>query len=297
MHLFRLEWPHEPMKRQALGRGLDALLPKAPIPSKVASESALMELDVDQVRPNALQPRLAFEPDKLEELAASIKENGVIQPIVVRRKKGGYEIIAGERRWRATQKAELAKIPAIVQDVSDEKMLEMALVENLQRDELSPIEEAHAYQLLIEQFGLTQERVARRVGRSRTAVTNTLRLLQLPSSIQKDVIRGELSMGHARSLIPLSKKEQLLLTQQIIELGLSVRDTERRAQRLQKPPSPAAAGKDPDVLAAEKQLEERWKTRAEIQLRKGKGRIALYFHSQEELDRLYHALMSAHWPN
>ena len=208
MHLFRLEWPHEPMKRQALGRGLDALLPKAPIPSKVASESALMELDVDQVRPNALQPRLGFEPDKLEELAASIKENGVIQPIVVRRKKGGYEIIAGERRWRATQKAELAKIPAIVQDVSDEKMLEMALVENLQRDELSPIEEAHAYQLLIEQFGLTQERVARRVGRSRTAVTNTLRLLQLPSSIQKEVIRGELSMGHARSLIPLSKKEQ-----------------------------------------------------------------------------------------
>lgn len=280
------------MKRQALGKGLDVLLPQPPIASKVASESALLELDVDQVHPNALQPRLAFEPEKLEGLAVSIKENGVIQPIVVRRSRGGYEIIAGERRWRAAQRAELVTIPAIVQDVSNEKMLEMALIENLQREELSPIEEAHAYQLLIDQFGLTQERVAQRVGRSRTAVTNTLRLLQLPSSIQKDVVYGELSMGHARALIPLPQKEQLLLAQQIIELGLSVRDTERRVQRLQKPPKPAAPGKDPDVLAAERQLEERWKTRAEIQLRKGKGRIALYFHSQEELDHLYHALMS-----
>jgi ParB family chromosome partitioning protein len=280
------------MKRQALGKGLDVLLPQPALASGVTSVSALLELKLDQVHPNALQPRLAFEPGKLDELAVSIKENGVIQPIVVRRSAGSYEIIAGERRWRAAQKAELTRIPAIVQDVSDEKMLEMALVENIQRDELSPIEEAHAYQLLIDQFGLTQERVAQRVGRSRTAITNTLRLLQLPSAIQRDVVHGRLSMGHARALIPLPQKDQLLLAQQIIELGLSVRDTERRVQRLQKPPKPPAAGKDPDLLAAERQLEERWKTRAEIQLRKGRGRIALFFHSQEELDHLYQALIS-----
>ena len=262
------------------------------MPSRVTSESALLELELDQIHPNALQPRLAFEPGKLDELAVSIKENGVIQPIVVRQRASGYEIIAGERRWRAAQKADLTRIPAIVQDVSDEKMLEMALVENIQRDELSPIEEAHAYQLLIDQFGLTQERVAQRVGRSRTAITNTLRLLQLPAAIQRDVVHGGLSVGHARALIPLPQKDQLLLAQQIIELGLSVRDTERRVQRLQRPPTPPAAGKDPDLLAAERQLEERWKTRAEIQLRKGRGRIALFFHSQEELDHLYQALIS-----
>ncbi|MEE8350005.1 MAG: ParB/RepB/Spo0J family partition protein [Acidobacteriota bacterium] len=277
------------MKRQALGKGLDALLPQPPAP---ANTTALLELDLDRIHPNALQPRLVFEPEKLDDLAGSIAENGVIQPIVVRRSGGGYEIIAGERRWRAAQKAGLPRIPAIIQDVSDEKMLELALVENIQRDELSPIEEAHAYRLLIDQFGLTQEQVAQRVGRSRTAVANTLRLLQLPSEIQKDVVRGLLSMGHARALIPLPRKDQAQLAQQISHLGLSVRDTERRVKRLQRPPRPPASEKDPDVLAAERQLEERWKTRAEIQLRKGRGRIALYFDSQEDLDQLYQALMA-----
>ena len=280
------------MKRQALGKGLDALLPQRPITSEAKLHSTLLELHLGQVHPNALQPRLAFEPGKLEELAASIKENGVIQPIVVRPVGDGYEIVAGERRWRAAQKAGLTKIPAVAQEVSDEKMLEMALVENIQRDELSPVEEAHAYRLLLDQFGLTQEQVAQRVGRSRTAVTNALRLLRLPSTIQKEVIRGTLSMGHARALIPLPKKEQLLLVQQIVQLGLSVRQVERRVQRLQAPPSSPPTGKDPDVLAAERKLEELWKTRAEIQLRKGRGRIALYFHSQAELDHLYQALMS-----
>ncbi len=280
------------MKRQALGKGLDALLPQLPPASEGHPDSILLELHLEQVHPNALQPRMAFEPSKLEELAASIKENGVIQPIVVRQADNDYEIVAGERRWRAAKKAGLTTIPAIAQEVSDEKMLEMALVENIQRDELSPVEEAHAYQLLIDQFGLTQERVAQRVGRSRTAVTNALRLLQLPPSIQKEVVRGTLSMGHARALIPLPKKEQLLLAQQRVELGLSVRQVERRVQEVQKPASSPGPAKDPDVLAAERKLEELWKTRAEIQLRKGRGRIALYFHSQAELDHLYQALMS-----
>ena len=169
------------MKRQALGKGLDVLLPPTPL-----SPTALIELDLDRIQPNPLQPRLRFEPGKLEELAASIKENGVLQPIVVRKSGGGYEIVVGERRWRAAQNIGLERIPAIVQHVSDEKMLELALVENIQRDELSPIEEGQAYQLLAEQFALTHDEIARRVGRSRAAVTNSLRLLRLPSSSSRE---------------------------------------------------------------------------------------------------------------
>ena len=168
------------MKRQALGKGLGVLLPQSPVPA-----AALTELDLDQIQPNPLQPRMRFEPGKLQELAASIKENGVLQPIVVRASGGGYEIVVGERRWRAAQQAGLERIPAIVQRVSDEKMLELALVENIQRDELSPIEEGQAYQLLAEQFALTHEEIAKRVGRSRTAITNSLRLLRLPVSSKR----------------------------------------------------------------------------------------------------------------
>ena len=282
------------MKRQALGKGLDVLLPQPPGVPMGEGKSDLLKLSLGQIHPNPLQPRLSFQEDQLEELAASIRENGVIQPIVVRRSGGEYEIVAGERRWRAAKKAGLEKIPAIILNVSDEKMLEMALVENIQRAELSPIEEAHAYHLLISQFDLTQEEVARRVGRSRAAVTNALRLLQLPEDIQRNVVQGELSMGHARALVPLAKKDQLELAQQIIRLGLSVRSAERRARQLQGGaenvrPRP---DKDPDVLAAENRLENHWKARAEIQVRKGRGRISLYFHSQEDLDQLFLGLLS-----
>lgn len=282
------------MKRQALGKGLDILLPQPPGAPMSEGKSDLLKLSLGQIHPNPLQPRLSFQEDKLEELAASIKENGVIQPVVVRRSGGGYEIVAGERRWRAAKKAGLEKIPAIILNVSDEKMLEMALVENIQRAELSPIEEAHAYHLLISQFSLTQEEVARRVGRSRAAVTNALRLLQLPEGIQRNVVQGELSMGHARALVPLAKKDQLGLAQQIIRLGLSVRSAERRAKQLQRGAEHARPrpDKDPDVLAAESRLEDHWKTRAEIQVRKGRGRISLYFHSQEDLDQLFLGLLS-----
>ncbi len=274
------------MKRQALGKGLDALLPPS-----MAPITSLIELELEQIRPNRLQPRLRFEPQKLEELAASIAENGVLQPIVVRQNGAGYEIVAGERRWRAAQKAGLERIPALIQDVSDEKLLELALVENIQRDDLSPIEEAHAYQLLMEQFQLTQEEISRRVGRSRTAVTNTLRLLRLPRSIQEAVIDQQLSMGHARALIPLAADQQTALAQQIIQQGLSVREVEWRVKRLQTPPQTQPAPKDANLQAAERRLEERWKTRVEIRQRGAKGQVILYFHSAEELDRLYEGLL------
>ncbi len=277
------------MKRQALGKGLDVLLPQSP-----ARASSLVELDLDQIQPNPLQPRLRFEPEKLRELAASIKENGVLQPIVVRGSGGGYEIVVGERRWRAAQQVGLERIPAIVQHVSDEKMLELALVENIQRDELSPIEEGQAYQLLADQFALTHEEIAQRVGRSRTAVTNSLRLLRLPRLIQEKVMNEEMSMGHARALIPLFRKDQLHLAEQIIARGLSVRETERRAQLCLDPPKPQTSTKDPNIQAAEQKLEERWKTRVEIQRRGKRGKIVLYFHSPDDLERLYQDLWCCH---
>ena len=274
------------MKRQALGKGLDALLPKSkPFPS------ALIELELDQIRRNPYQPRIHFESDKLQELAASIRENGVLQPVIVRQADDGYELVAGERRWRAAQLAGLARIPAIVQEVSDEKLLERALVENIQRDDLNAIEEATAYQLLIEQFKLTQEELAQRVGKSRTAITNTLRLLRLPPPVQQGLLAGEVTMGHARALLPLPKAQQLALSRDIVKRGLSVRQVEQMVQRLLKPPAPKSAAPDSNTRSAAHKLELRWKTRVDIIRNGSSGRIVFHFSSEDELDRLYGELM------
>jgi ParB family chromosome partitioning protein len=249
-------------------------------------------IEIDQIEPNPLQPRVGFDSVKLEELAASIRQSGVIQPIVVRPTDSGYEIIAGERRWRAAQKANLKVIPGIVQDVSDREMLALALVENVQRDDLSPIEEAMAYRLMAEQFELSQAEIARRVGRSRTAVTNTLRLLQLPIAVQQMVIASELSMGHARALLPLPESEQLRLAGRIVKEGLSVRNVERQVQRSLESPAPEKAQqrKDPNILKAEQRLEELWQTQVQIRLKGQRGEIRIYFHSEEELQRLFEEL-------
>ena len=224
------------MKRKALGRGLDALLPSS------TSSSSLVQLDIELIRPNPLQPRIVFDPEKLEELATSLKSKGILQPIVVRPAEGGYQIIAGERRWRASQRAGIQSIPAIIHDVSDREMVELALVENLQRDDLNPIEEAQAYQMMNSQFGLTQEQIADRVGRSRVAVANTLRLLQLPQLIQSMVVNDQLSMGHARALLPLPESDQLRLARAIADKGLSVRQTEARVRKLLTRPKVGKTG-------------------------------------------------------
>jgi len=273
------------MKRQALGKGLDALLPKT------KSGPSLVEIELEQIRPNAYQPRMQFDSASLDELADSIREHGVLQPIVVRRADSGYELIAGERRWRAAQKAGLARVPALIQDVSDEKMLERALVENIQRADLNAIEEANAYQLLVDEFHLTQEEVAARVGKSRTAVTNTLRLLKLPTAVQQAVLNGEISMGHARALLTLPKQTQLAVLKDIIKKGLSVRQVEQLANRLANPAPPRLKAVDPNTSAAARRLEQQWKTRVEI-VRSGKaGRIVFHFFSEEELERLYSGLL------
>ena len=272
------------MMRKVLGRGLDALLPKT------ETSSYFLQIELDRIRPNPFQPRIHMDRAKLQELADSITENGVLQPIVVRSRPEGYEIVAGERRWKAAQQAGLPRIPAVVQDLSDQRMVEVAVVENIQRDELSPIEEAHAYHILIEDFQLTQEQVSQRVGRSRAAVANTLRLLRLPKAVQESLLGGRISMGHARALIPLTRTQQLKLARQIVSKDLSVRQVERRARALRLPPSRPAA-LDPNVKAAQQRLQRRWKTRVQIRSQGSKGRIVFYFNSHDELDRLYENLM------
>ena len=280
------------MKRKALGKGLDALIPSTGMPTGEASRT-LTKLGIEEIHRNPRQPRQYFDKTKLHELADSIRENGILQPLVVRKSRDGYEIIAGERRWRAAQEADLKQVPCIIQAVSDQEILELALIENIQRDDLSPIEEACAYRMMADDFSLTQEEIARKVGKSRVAVTNILRLLQLPLTIQEMVTQGKLSMGHARALLPLpDEKIQDQLAREIIKSDLSVRQTENKvrhllAKKVDKKPAPP----DPNVIEARKKLEEHWKTRVEITGTERSGRIVFYYHSAEERDRIYEELL------
>lgn len=277
------------MTRKALGRGLSALLPER-IPSVGADE--LMELDIDRVVPNENQPRSTFHEDKLEELAQSIREVGVMQPIVVRRVEMNYQIIAGERRWRAAQRAGLTRIPAVVKEVPDEKVLELALIENIQREELTPIEEAHAYQRLMEEMGWTQEELAAHVGKDRATVSNMVRLLRLPLDVQKLVEDRVISMGHARALLSLNNDAlQRKLAQVIAEKQLSVRDAEalvKRAIKGETVVAPAAERPvDPNVKAAEDKLSKTLNTKVRIAAKGRGGSIEIDYYSAEDLDRIY----------
>src|SRR5918998_2978429 len=227
------------MTRKVLGRGLSALLSEA---TPQVSED-LKEIDLDLIEPNNLQPRTRFDEAQLEELAQSIKANGIVQPLLVRKVDGmRYQIVAGERRWRAAQRAGLQRVPAVVREIPDDKLLELALIENIQRQELNAIEEAHAYKRLIDTLGLTQEVVAQRVGRDRSFITNYLRLLRLPEDIQRLVEEEKISMGHARALLGIDDSDvQRRLARNVIEQSLSVRDTERAIKRIIAGASPAAA--------------------------------------------------------
>ena len=217
------------MSRKALGRGLNALFTQVSL-----LEHDLMELDIDRIDPAEVQPRGVFREDKLEELALSIRHNGIIQPLVVRRNGERFQLIAGERRWRAAQKAGLQRVPCIVKEVSEDYILELSLIENIQREELNPIEEANAYKNLLEKRNLTQEEVAQRVGKDRSSITNALRLLKLPLEVQKLVEEGKLSMGHARALLSVDSAEQkVLFSREITNRALSVRETEHLVKRAQ----------------------------------------------------------------
>ena len=285
------------MARQTLGRGLSSLIgePVEPIIREAGSE-----IDIDLIDPNPQQPRDRFDAANLEELSASIRANGIVQPIVVRPHAGRYQIIAGERRWRASQQAGLHKIPAVVKEVPDEKMLELALIENIQRQELNPIEEANAYRRLIENIGLTQEQVAERVGKERTLITTTMRLLKLPNDIQRHIIHGKLSLSHGRALLMSDDpKIQREVGQQAIDHELSVRETERAIKRAAGVSDKATAAKrsiilkDANMRAAETRLARHLSTNVKITPGgKGKGgKIEIEYYGPDDLARVYDLLI------
>jgi ParB family chromosome partitioning protein len=283
------------MTRRALGRGLSALLSDGG--AKLEAKEELREVDIDLIDPNPEQPRTIFSEDKLEELSQSIRENGLVQPILLRRKEyGRYQLVAGERRWRAAQRAGLQRVSAVIREVEDEKLLELALIENIQRQELNPIEEATAYQRLMEVFGLTQEEVAKRVGKDRSSVANYVRLLKLPESVQTMLEEERLSMGHARALLGLEdQQEQARLAQEVVERKLSVRETERavqqKAQKTKSRDDSTHVRIDANIRAAELKLKRFLGTQVKILIGASGGKISIEFGSAAELDRIYSILM------
>ena len=285
------------MNRKALGRGLGALL-SSDRTIDLGAESS--EVELDSIVPGPMQPRINFDEAALESLAESIKTHGIVQPLLVRRRGDGFELIAGERRWRAAKMAGLTRVPVLVKDVTDENVLEIALIENIQREDLNPIEEAQAYKRLIENVGLTQEALAIRIGRDRSYITNYLRLLKLPPDLQQLVIEGRLSTGHARTILGLSQADvQRRLARQVIEDGLSVRATEILVQKAtaDRPPRAVRAAQtvDPNIRAAETKLRRALGTQVRIVHMggDGRGKVEISFYNAQDLDRIYDLLITA----
>lgn len=299
------------MNRRGLGRGLSSLIPTTSLESEeeilstsVAAPPGLRLIPVADIASNPRQPRQVISPEALAELAASIKEHGLIQPIVVTASRPGdptpYVIIAGERRWRASRLAGLNDVPVVIKEASSQEMLELALVENVQRADLNPLEEANAYDTLMEEFGLTQEQVAERVGKSRTAVANIVRLLRLPDLTKHALIEGQIHEGHARAILGLGSDSAAMAetTKLVIQRGLSVRQTEELVRRLNSPAPPPAPAADtdeveasPETRALEDRLRETLGTKVDLfRTRKG-GRIIIHFYSEEELAALYDKLL------
>jgi ParB family transcriptional regulator, chromosome partitioning protein len=277
-------------KRPALGRGLSALIPHAPPAAQTSARP--FEVDTDLLRPNPFQPRTAMDEGKIEELARSIRANGIIQPIVVRKVESGYEIVAGERRWRASQRAGLLKVPIVVREIPDDRLLAAALIENLQREDLNPMEEAHAYRRLADEFHLTQEQIADAVGKDRSSVANIVRLLRLPHELRENVAAGTIAMGHARAILGLpDESAQLQLGRDVVAKQLSVRETEILVKKtLQPDPERAVPPKDVHTRAAEDRLRFALGTQVRIVRKKQGGKIEIDFGSEDELQRIYEQL-------
>lgn len=302
----------KPTDRRALGKGLSALLPgrsqsaqPAVAPPPHPAPTGVQRLPIDSIHPNPVQPRTVFEPERLGELAQSIKANGIIQPLVVQRASdGGYQLVAGERRWRAARLAGLTEVPVVIQDFASERLLEIALIENIQREDLNPIEVAHALDRLAREYKLTHEDIAQRTGKDRTTVTNLIRLLKLPKEIQLLVAEHRLSMGHARALLGLPNEDrQIELAERAASQGLSVRQVERLVHSLtEKRPesgqsgeglSTPKVGNDPNIAAAQRELEGSLGTRVRIVSQSpDRGRIEIDYFSVDELDRIYNLIVS-----
>ena len=286
------------MAKRGLGKGLDSLIPsnvmettKSPAPSKEKNEEGTVVVKLSMVEPNREQPRKNFDEDSLQELADSIRQFGLLQPILVQDKKSYYEIIAGERRWRAAKLAGLKEVPVIIRNLTDQEVVEISLIENIQREDLNPIEEAQAYKRLLEEFHLNQDEVAERVSKSRTAVTNSMRLLKLCEPVQKMVVDGMISTGHARALLAIEDPEQqYLIAQKVFDEKLSVREVEKLVKNLNKPPKPARQ-ENTTLNVIYQDISERLKqslgTKVSIQAKEnGAGKIEIEFYNHEDLDRL-----------
>ncbi len=292
-------------KKGGLGRGLDALFADVPvkepekqeiaIPGEVKNDhlDSVKYIKIHDIMPNVNQPRKTFNEDKIEELAASIKEHGIIQPIVVRKHNKGYEIVAGERRWRAAMKAELSQVPCLIRELDDEQNMLIAIIENMQREDLNPIEEAEGLRQMTDTFGMTQEQVSKSVGKSRPYITNCMRLLKLPEYIKNSISEGQLSAGHGRTLITITNEDdRKALWEKIIREGLSVRETEKLASAEQKPKKrkPATKKKDPNVARVEEELKGVLGTKVTINKTGNKGNIEIEYYSKDELERLIELL-------
>lgn len=282
------------MNRKALGKGINALIPDfeigVPQSGGVRPGSGPAEILIDDIVPNKLQPRKYFDDEKLEELVLSIQEKGVLQPVIVQKGKANhYELIVGERRWRAGKKAGLKKIPAVVRDVSDAESLEIAIIENIHRHDLNPIEEAEAYSQLANEFGLTQQKLAKRLGKNRASIANTLRLLNLPKGVKEDMVAGRFSMGHARALLGLeSVKDIEALRREIQKNDMNVRQTEERVRQLKTAPSRKAPKKKKDIFIKnlETDLGRKLGTKVEIIPQRKGGKLVITYYSNDDLERI-----------
>ena len=279
------------MNRKALGKGINALIPDFEEGVPEAQKSLATDLLIDEISPNHLQPRNYFDDKKLNDLMTSIKEHGVLQPVVVQKVDSGFELIVGERRWRASKKLGLKKIPAVIREVNDEQSLEIAIIENIHRQDLNPIEEAEAYARLSNEFALTQEMVAEKVGKSRAAVANILRLLKLSRNIKEDLISEKISMGHARALLGLEESKQMeSLRNEIIKQDLTVRQTETRVNKLKKgvldKPITQKINKDIFTKDLEKDLARRLGTKVNILPKKNGGKLIVTYYSDDDLERI-----------
>jgi len=273
------------MGKKALGKGLDALI-SGGYESEDAGEYVRL-ISVEEIVSNRFQPRKSFESEKIRELAQSIKENGMIQPIVVRKNGAQYEVIVGERRVRAAKEAELSVIPALVKEYSDDRLLELALIENIQREDLNPVEEAHAYKMIMEKERVTQEELASRIGKSRSYIANMVRILELPESVLENVSRGTISVGQAKVLLSVDEETQkILLARRIIKDGITVRELENITRKRNVPRGTPTKARDPHVEDLEEKLRERLGTKVKIDYRKGKGVIKIEFYSDDELERI-----------
>ncbi|MBM4333593.1 MAG: ParB/RepB/Spo0J family partition protein [Deltaproteobacteria bacterium] len=276
--------------RQALGKGLGALIPEKSL-AEVEGKKMFNVCGIEEIQPNPFQPRKVFNDEQLQELISSIKEKGILQPLIVRRKGNGYELIAGERRWRAAQKAGMKEVPVVIKDVPEEEILELSLIENIQRENLNPIEEAEAFKRLMDQFHLTQEEISRRVAKDRTTITNAIRLLKLPQDIKQSLANGTISMGHARAFLSLDGHEkQRLALKKVLADGLSVRQTENLVKRLRVKTPHSLSPKKQEWNPLVEELQRALGTKVKIVGKGKRGRIEIEFYSRDELDRLIELL-------